>query len=59
MGIYSLFVVFMLFQVLVVFNGRSLENNDMARYIVVDILHKRPNIYLSYIYVGGWSELSF
>lgn len=40
MGIYCLFVVFILFQVFVVFNGRGLENNNIARYIVVDVLHK-------------------
>lgn len=54
MGIYSLFVAFMLFQVLVVFNGRGLENNDMARYIVVDILHKDLTFtYRTYMWEAG------
>ena len=34
------FIIFILFQFFVVFNGRGLENNDLARYLVEDVLHK-------------------
>ncbi len=34
------FIIFILFQFFVVFNGRGLENNDLARYFVEDVLHK-------------------
>lgn len=54
MGIYSLFVAFLLFQVFVVFNGRGLENNNLARYIVVDVLHKDLTFtYRTYMWEGG------
>lgn len=36
----GLFVVFLLFQIFVVFNGRGLENNELAVYIVEDVLKK-------------------
>ena len=36
----SLFAVFVLFEVFVVFNGRGLENNQLAVYIIEDLLHK-------------------
>lgn len=39
-GIYSLLTVLVLFQVFVVFNGNGLENNELAVYIVNDILQK-------------------
>ena len=39
-AIYGLFVVFLLFQVFVVFNGRGLENNELAVYLVEDVLKK-------------------
>lgn len=39
-GIFGLLIVFLLFQVFVVFNGNGLENNDLAVYIVEDVLHK-------------------
>lgn len=39
-GIYALFAVFVLFQVFVVFNGRGLEDNELAVYIVEDVLQK-------------------
>ena len=39
-GLYGLFALFVFFQVFVVFNGNGLENNEMARYIVEDVLHK-------------------
>ena len=54
MGIYCLFVVFILFQLFVVFNGRGLENNDIARYIVVDVLHKDLTFtYRTYMWEAG------
>lgn len=34
------FIIFILFQFFVVFNGRGLENNGLARYLVEDVLHK-------------------
>lgn len=40
LGIYGLFVVFVLFQVFVVFNGRGLEDNELAVYIIEDVLQK-------------------
>ena len=39
-AICGLFVVFLLFQIFVVFNGRGLENNGLAVYIVEDVLKK-------------------
>ena len=39
-GIYCIFIAFILFQVFVVFNGRGLENNDIARYFIEEVLHK-------------------
>lgn len=39
-AICGLFVVFLLFQVFVVFNGRGLENNELAVYLVEDVLKK-------------------
>ena len=39
-AICGLFGVFLLFQIFVVFNGRGLENNELAVYIVEDILKK-------------------
>ena len=36
----GLFLVFLLFQIFVVFNGRGLENNELAVYIVEDVLKK-------------------
>ena len=39
-AIYGLFVVFLLFQIFVVFNGRGLENNELAAYFVEDVLKK-------------------
>lgn len=39
-GICGLFAVFVLFQVFVVFNGRGLENNELAVYVVEDVLQK-------------------
>lgn len=39
-GIYALFTVFVLFQVFVVFNGRGLEDNELAVYIIEDVLQK-------------------
>ncbi len=39
-GLYGLFATFVFFQVFVVFSGNGLENNEMARYIIEDILHK-------------------
>ena len=38
--IYGLFTIFVLFQVFVVFNGRGLEDNELAVYIVEDVLKK-------------------
>lgn len=40
MGIISLFIVFLLFQIFVVFKGKGLENNELAVYIVEDVLNK-------------------
>lgn len=39
-AICGLFAVFLLFQIFVVFNGRGLENNELAVYIVEDVLKK-------------------
>lgn len=39
-AICGLFAVFLLFQVFVVFNGRGLENNELAAYLVEDVLKK-------------------
>lgn len=39
-GLYGLFALFIFFQVFVVFNGNGLENNETARYIIEDVLHK-------------------
>ena len=39
-AICGLFAVFLLFQVFVVFNGRGLENNELAVYLVEDVLKK-------------------
>lgn len=39
-GIYGIFIAFVLFQVFVVFNGRGLENNELAVYIIEDVLRK-------------------
>lgn len=39
-AICGLFVVFLLFQIFVVFNGRGLENNELAVYLVEDVLKK-------------------
>lgn len=39
-GILSLFTIYVLFQTFVVFSGNGLENNEMAVYIVEDVLHK-------------------
>ena len=36
----GLFAVFLLFQIFVVFNGRGLENNEFAVYVVEDVLKK-------------------
>lgn len=36
----AVLALFIFFQVFVVFNGRGLENNDLARYLVEDVLHK-------------------
>lgn len=40
MGILALFIVFLLFQVFVVFSGNGLENNELAVYIIEDVLDK-------------------
>lgn len=39
-AICGLFTGFLLFQVFVVFNGRGLENNELAAYLVEDVLKK-------------------
>lgn len=39
-AICGLFAGFLLFQVFVVFNGRGLENNELAAYLVEDVLKK-------------------
>lgn len=39
-GLHGLFVLFLFFQIFVVFNGKGLENSDLARYIIEDVLHK-------------------
>ena len=39
-AIASLFVVFILFQVLVVFNGEGIQHNEFAVYIIEDVLEK-------------------
>lgn len=39
-SIYGLFTIFLLFQVFVVFNGRGLENNELAVYLIEDVLKK-------------------
>lgn len=40
MGIISLFVFYVLFQVFVCFNGKGLENNELAVYFIEDVLKK-------------------
>ncbi len=40
MGTIGLFTVFILFQIFVVFNGKGLENNELAVYFIEDILDK-------------------
>ena len=39
-GIFALFIIFLLFQIFVVFSGKGLESNELAVYIVEDVLHK-------------------
>ena len=39
-AIASLFIVFILFQVLVVFNGEGIQHNELAVYIIEDVLGK-------------------
>ncbi len=38
--LFGLFAVFLLFQIFIVFNGKGLENNEVAVYIVEDVLGK-------------------
>lgn len=40
LGIVGFFTIYLLFQTFVVFSGKGLENNEMAVYFVVDVLHK-------------------
>lgn len=40
LGILSIFTVYMLFQTFVVFSGKGLENNQLAVYLIEDVLHK-------------------
>lgn len=40
MGIYGFFAIFLIFQFFVVFSGKGIENNSLARYIVEDVLNK-------------------
>ncbi len=39
-GLAGLFILFVLFQVFVVFNGKGLENNELAVYFIEDVLDK-------------------
>lgn len=40
LSIAGLFTIYVLFQTFVVFSGKGLENNELAVYFVVDVLHK-------------------
>jgi len=52
-AICGLFAVFLLFQIFVVFNGRGLENNELAVYIVEDVL-KKDLTFTYRTHMWGW-----
>ncbi|MBQ6049161.1 MAG: O-antigen ligase family protein [Bacteroidaceae bacterium] len=40
LGVWGMFIFYVFFQIAVCFNGTSLQNNDLAVYIIVDVLGK-------------------